>query len=274
MLDFNFTKMHSLGNDFVMLDGINTDIRLTVEQLRQIADRRQGIGCDQIIRLERSAQADFFMRIFNADGSEVGQCGNGARCLGRFILDQCLSKKNRFEVETISTRFNVDVSTDELVTIELAPPIFEPRLIPFVADSISDNYDLDIEGELKKISAVSMGNPHAVLMVDDVNKAPVETLGKAVEKHNRFPERANVIFVQIENKHSLKLRVWERGVGETFACGSGACAAVAVCYRQKKIAENVNVTLPGGSLSISWDGSNCLSMTGPAVKVFEGRWVL
>ncbi|MDP6551409.1 MAG: diaminopimelate epimerase [Arenicellales bacterium] len=267
--------MHSLGNDFVMLDGVSAPIALSPEAVRNIADRHRGIGCDQLIVAEPCADgADFFMRIYNTDGSESGQCGNGARCLSRFVREQGLTEKQTLEIETISTRFTLSLGTKGQVSAELAAPVFEPQKIPFRAGEMADGYSVSVGGQTFRIGAVSVGNPHAVLLVDDIDNAGVAEIGPAIEYHPDFPERTNVGFVQIEDRAHLKLRVWERGVGETLACGSGACAAVSVCRRWELIDDSVSVTLPGGTLALFWPGSGPVRMSGPTERVFDGLWSL
>ena len=268
-----FTKMHSLGNDFVMLDGVRTPLDLDTVMVKQLADRNHGVGCDQLIVAQPGiGDADFFMRIFNADGSESGQCGNGARCFGRFLIEQGLTERRELEIQTISTRIHLTVADNWQVTAQLAPPSFEPRDIPFNARAVADDYPIVVGGESHRIGTVSMGNPHAVLIVDDIDVAGVDQLGPMLECHSDFPQRTNVGFVQVVDRQTLCLRVWERGVGETLACGSGACAAVAVCRLQERIDDTVCVTLPGGPLSVTWPGHGPISMNGPAVNVFDGQW--
>tara|TARA_B100001971_G_scaffold126494_1_gene116468 strand:- start:347 stop:1171 length:825 start_codon:yes stop_codon:yes gene_type:complete len=268
-----FTKMHSLGNDFVMLDGVRTPLDLDAALVRQLADRNHGVGCDQLIVAQSAiSDADFFMRIFNADGSESGQCGNGARCFGRFLIEQGLTECRELEIQTISTRIRLTVADGWQVTAQLAPPSFEPRDIPFNAPAVASDYPIVVGGETLRIGAVSMGNPHAVLIVDDIDAAGVDQLGPMLECHCDFPQRTNVGFAQVVDRQTLRLRVWERGVGETLACGSGACAAVAVCRLQERIDDTVCVTLPGGLLSVTWPGHGPISMNGPAVSVFDGQW--
>ena len=270
-----FTKMHSLGNDFVMLNGIDESIDLSAEQARQIADRHYGVGCDQIILVQPAdGEADFLMRVFNTDGSESGQCGNGARCLGEFLRDQGLTSRESVHIQTQSTQFELKMQEKGVVSAALAAPNFEPRDIPLIAQTQEDYYDLKIKDQSFRVGAVSMGNPHAVILVDDVSIAPVAEIGSAIECHAAFPENANVGFLEIAGRDQLRLRVWERGVGETLACGSGACAAVAVAHRWGRIEASVTVTLPGGRLALSWPGSGPVWMTGPTTTVFQGVWDL
>lgn len=271
-----FTKMHGLGNDFVVIDAIRQPISLTPEQIRFIADRHFGIGCDQVLLVEESRQsdADFRYRIFNADGSEVAQCGNGARCFARFIRDKQLSEKDKILVDTDAGQLLLSFDGD-LVTVNMGVPRHHPVQIPLKAEQEEKFYTAEVNGIEKAFGAVSLGNPHAVLQVIDVQLAPVEELGEALENHPVFPERANIGFMQVVNPNELKLRVYERGTGETLACGSGACAAVVVGIEQHLLAHDVVVNLPGGQLKIQWQGrGHPVLMTGPAVSVYEGSIVL
>ena len=221
-----FTKMQGAGNDFMVIDGISQSIQLTAEQIKALAHRQFGVGFDQLLLVETSTIADFKYRIFNADGSEVAQCGNGARCFVRFVVDQHLTEKREISVETASGIITPKLEDNGLVTVNMGAPRFNPNEIPFVADATATTYKLDVGGQQIEVSAVSMGNPHAVLVVDDVETAPVAALGSQIELHPRFPERVNAGFMQIVDAHHIKLRVFERGTGETLACGTGACAAV------------------------------------------------
>ena len=223
-----FSKMHGLGNDFVVIDAINQQVHLTTEQVRFIADRRFGVGCDQLLLVEKpqSDEAEFRYRIFNADGGEVEQCGNGARCFARFVYDKGLTSNTHIPVETAAGLIVLELSGDDLVTVNMGVPNLLPESLPFIADAQSNSYNIEVAGKDYAIAAVSMGNPHAVLRVDDVDKAPVEELGPMLESHPRFPQRVNVGFMQVVSRHAIKLRVFERGAGETLACGTGACAAV------------------------------------------------
>src|SRR3990172_3534157 len=229
-----FTKMHGLGNDFVVIDAINQPIALTADQIRFIADRRLGVGCDQVLLVEspRHAGVDFAYRIYNADGSEVEQCGNGARCFARFVWDEGLSKKTELTVETISGIIRPRIEADGQVSVNMGAPNTRPQDIPFVAESEALSYAVQVAGQSVEMSVVSMGNPHAVLQVDDVTRAPVETLGPLLEVHERFPARVNVGFMEVVDRGHIRLRVYERGTGETLACGTGARAALVVGRRQ------------------------------------------
>ena len=277
-MNLRFTKMHGLGNDFVVIDLINQSLTFTNELAHHLADRRFGIGCDQVLLVEQSDRddVDFRYRIFNADGSEVEQCGNGARCFARFMHDKGLTDKDTIRVETASGIIEPRIEGPEQVTVDMGAPILSPPAIPFAAEQQSPSYAIDVAGRTERIGAVSMGNPHAVLIVDDVTTAPVETLGPALESHPRFPNRVNVGFMQINDRQHIALRVFERGTGETLACGTGACAAVVAGRVQGLLDETVQVTLPGGNLMISWRKSDTenpapVLMTGPAVRVFEGE---
>jgi len=276
-MEINFTKMHGLGNDFVVIDAINQAIKLTPEQIRSIANRRFGVGCDQLLLVEKpqTSEAEFRYRIFNADGGEVEQCGNGARCFAKFVIENRLTTNKKIPVETNSGLIVLVLESNGEVTVNMGVPKFEPASLPFTADTQATEYDLQTSAGIMKVAAVSMGNPHVVIEVDDVDEAPVEVLGAEIEKHNRFPERVNVGFMQIVSANSIRLRVYERGAGETLACGTGACAAVATGIYRGKLLENVKVSLPGGELVIRWGGENeALYMTGPATHVYEGKILL
>lgn len=269
----SFTKMHGLGNDFVVIDAINQAVNLTPEQIQFMANRHFGIGFDQLLMVEKaiSDNADFKYRIFNADGSEVGQCGNGARCFARFVRDKKLSSKNEICVDTNSGQLLLRFNDQDLITVNMGIPKHQPTEIPLVAERELLLYTLDIDGVKTAFGAVSMGNPHAVIQVDNVETAPVTNLGKILESHPIFPERANIGFMQIMDRQTIKLRVYERGAAETLACGSGACAAVVIGIEQNLLDNTVNVKLPGGELNISWSGrGSSVLMTGSASYVFDG----
>lgn len=272
-MNLTFTKMHGLGNDFVVIDAINQNVDLTPEQARFIADRHRGVGCDQLLLVERphSSEVDFRYRIFNADGGEVGQCGNGARCFYRFVVDKQLSSKSELSVETASGIIRLRLEDDGQVTVEMGRPRFNPADIPFEVDAGADRFPLMVGGEQIEIGAVSMGNPHAVMLVADIDSAPVDQLGPQLESHPRFPERVNAGFMQVMSRERIRLRVFERGAGETLACGTGACAAMVVARQWGVVDDRVNVDLPGGRLLIQWPGGDAsVMMTGPAETVFEG----
>ncbi|HRE18266.1 MAG TPA: diaminopimelate epimerase [Rhodocyclaceae bacterium] len=269
-----FSKMHGLGNDFVVLDGIRQSVQLGPEQLRLLADRRFGVGCDQILLVEKAQQpdVDFRYRIFNADGSEVEQCGNGARCFVRFVVDQHLTDKHEIRVETLGGIIGPRLEANGEVTVDMGVPRFRPAEIPFVSDSDAVIQPLQVGDKTVDISVVSMGNPHAVQVVDDVDTAPVAQQGPLIESHARFPQRVNAGFMQVENRHAIRLRVYERGAGETLACGTGACAAVVAGIRRGLLDSPVRVTTRGGDLNFTWGGAGQpVMMTGPAVTVFEGE---
>jgi diaminopimelate epimerase len=269
-----FTKMHGLGNDFVVLDATRAPLELSREQLRRIADRRFGAGCDQILQVEKPRQpgTDFYYRIFNADGGEVEQCGNGARCFVRYVREHGLTDKNEIRVGTPGGVIVPRLEADGRVTVDMGVPEFDPARIPFQAERRAPTYMLDVGGRQVEISALAMGNPHAVQWVADVASAPVRTEGAAIETHPRFPQRVNAGYMQVVSRKHIRLRVFERGAGETLACGTGACAAVAAGIQRKLLDSRVTVTTRGGDLGISWEGEGKpVLMTGPAVTVFEGE---
>jgi diaminopimelate epimerase len=273
-MQIEFTKMHGIGNDFVVIDAINQAIDLATEDVRFIADRHFGVGCDQLLLVERPTQpdAEFRYRIFNADGGEVSQCGNGARCFARFVTERGMTHSRRIPVETASGMIYLQVERGDDVTVDMGVPCFSPAALPFMAEGEAEYHDLMVNGIMYAIGAVSVGNPHAVLLVDSVDSAPVEILGAAIENHERFPRRVNVGFMEIIDRSRVRLRVYERGTGETLACGSGACAAAAIGIRNWLLDETVQVDLRGGSLTIRWPGAgNSLLMTGPAQTVYQGR---
>ncbi len=267
-----FTKMQGAGNDFIVIDGINQAIQLSADQIKTLAHRQFGIGFDQLLLVESSGLADFKYRIFNADGSEVAQCGNGARCFVRFVSEQRLTDKREIRVETASGIITPKLEDNGLVTVNMGAPRFAPGEIPFIADAVATTYTLDINNRQVEISAISMGNPHAVQVVDNVETAPVVELGSQIEVHPRFPARVNAGFMQIVDAHHIKLRVFERGSGETLACGTGACAAVVAGIQRGLLQSPVRVTARGGELHIAWQGGDSpVMMTGPAVTVFTGE---
>ncbi|NYS61137.1 diaminopimelate epimerase [Vreelandella salicampi] len=273
----HFTKMHGLGNDFVMVDLVTQRARLTDAHVRELSDRRFGIGFDQLLVVEppRDPDMDFRYRIFNADGSEVENCGNGARCFARFVRDQRLTHKNEIHVETSGGPLVLTIQHDGQVRVDMGRPRFTPSALPFDAPGDQPLHELNVDGEVLEISVVSMGNPHAVLEVENVESAPVARLGPSIEAHPRFPHKVNVGFMQVVSPSEIRLRVFERGSGETLACGTGACAAVASGIRQGLLKSPVKVHLPGGELSIEWpDPEASLIMVGPATRVFDGRVAL
>ena len=273
-MKLKFAKKHGLGNDFVVFDATRAPLELSAAQLRQIADRRFGVGCDQILQVERprDADTDFYYRIFNADGGEVEQCGNGARCFVRFVHDRGLTKKSEIRVGTASGVIVPRLEADGMVTVDMGAPEFSPARIPFEAPQQAPTYALDAGGRTVEINALSMGNPHAVQFVADVDAAPVAEEGALIERHARFPRRVNAGFVQVVDRARIRLRVFERGAGETLACGTGACAAVVAGIQRGLLDARVRVTTRGGDLSILWEGEGRpVLMTGPAVTVFQGE---
>ncbi|HDM8171960.1 TPA: diaminopimelate epimerase [Vibrio harveyi] len=273
-MHFHFSKMHGLGNDFMVVDCITQNVFFSQDLIRRLADRHTGVGFDQLLVVEApyDPETDFHYRIFNADGSEVEQCGNGARCFARFVRLKGLTNRYSISVSTKKGKMSLDVEDDGEVTVNMGVPEFEPNKIPFKAKQKEKTYIMRAGDKTLFCGAVSMGNPHVVTVVDDVDTAEVETLGPLLESHERFPERVNAGFMQVVNRNHIRLRVYERGAGETQACGSGACGAVAVGILQGLLDENVKVSLPGGDLRISWQGpGKPLFMTGPATHVFDGQ---
>lgn len=273
-MKLQFTKMHGAGNDFVVIDNSAGNIALSGDQIKQIADRHFGVGCDQLLMVETatSTQVDFRYRIFNADGGEVEQCGNGARCFVRFVVEKGLTKKHQIDVETAGGIITLLLQNNGQVTVNMGIPDFEPTALPFSAAQQQSQYALPILDKNITISALSMGNPHAVMLVDDVEKAPVTSLGPQIESHPLFPKHVNAGFMQVSSKHTIYLRVYERGSGETLACGSGACAAVVSGIQLNLLASPVTVHTRGGRLHIEWAGEGRpVMMTGPAEIVFEGE---
>jgi len=272
-----FTKMHGLGNDFVVIDATAARVALSPAQLRHIADRHFGVGCDQILMVEpaRSADTDFYYRIFNADGGEVEQCGNGARCFVRYVRERGLTEKSVIRVGTLGGVIEPRLEADGQVTVNMGVPEFEPARIPFLAPAQAARYDLEVNKKTLKINVLSMGNPHAVQVVPDVAAAPVSSEGPLIEAHPRFPQRVNAGYMQIVDRAHIRLRVYERGAGETLACGTGACAAVVAGMERGLLDGRVTVSTRGGDLVIVWAGTGQpVLMTGPAVSVFDGEMVL
>lgn len=272
-----FTKMHGLGNDFVVFDAITQPVALAREQIRFIADRHFGVGCDQLLLVERARRpdTDFHYRIFNADGQEVEHCGNGARCFMRFVRDKGLTRSDEIRVGTLAGVIVLRLEADGQVTVEMGNPTFDPPKIPFVARERALTYSLEVDGKSLEISVLSIGNPHAIQLVSDVDAAPVATQGPLIERHPRFPQGANAGYMQIVERDRIRLRVYERGAGETLACGTGACAAVVAGIMRGLLASRVTVSTRGGDLRIVWEGEgSAVLMTGPAVTVFEGEMEL
>ncbi len=273
-MHFHFSKMHGLGNDFMVVDCITQNAYFSPDLIRRLADRHTGVGFDQLLVVEApyDPETDFHYRIFNADGSEVEQCGNGARCFARFVRMKGLTNKYSISVSTKKGKMILNVGDGDDITVNMGVPEFEPSKIPFRAKQMEKTYIMRVEERTLFCGAVSMGNPHVVTVVDDIMTADVETLGPLLESHERFPERVNAGFMQIVNRNEINLRVYERGAGETQACGSGACGAVAVGILQGLLDENVKVNLPGGSLDIQWKGvGSPLYMTGPATHIYDGQ---
>ncbi|NPA71358.1 MAG: diaminopimelate epimerase [Gammaproteobacteria bacterium] len=274
-MTLKFTKMQGLGNDFMVVDAIHQSISFSEALIQQWADRHFGVGFDQLLIVETATQdgIDFRYRIFNADGSEVQQCGNGARCFARFVYDKGLTDKTEIKVETASGVIVLYIEATGLVRVNMGAPNFAPKSLPFIQAQQMDHYPVMVEGQKISLGAVSMGNPHAVVMVEHIKTAPVAELGKALESHELFPERVNVGFVFRETRSHVRLRVYERGAAETLACGTGACAAMAVLRSWDFVGDEVTVSLPGGDLQIKWDGQpeSPVWMSGPAVTVFEGE---
>ncbi|HAT2067422.1 TPA: diaminopimelate epimerase [Legionella pneumophila] len=273
-MGIKFTKMHGLGNDFIVLDGVNQSIQLTVEQIQKLANRHTGIGFDQCLLIE-SSQAegiDFNYRIFNADGQEVGQCGNGARCIALFARYYGLTAKNKLTVATKTTLMDLIINEDNSVSVNMGIPRLAPSEIPLLADGQSPEYSLELNnGNTVNLHAISVGNPHAVLLVEDIETAPVNSLGQQISLHPQFPEQVNVGFMQIINHEKINLRVYERGCGETIACGSGAVAAAAIARLFYNLSDKITVHLPGGDLCIQWPYPTApIILTGPAAFVYEG----
>ena len=269
-----FTKMHGLGNDFVVLDATARSLQLSAAQLRSIADRHFGVGCDQILQVDppRESGTDFYYRIFNADGGEVEQCGNGARCFLRYVRDKGLTAKTEVRVGTRAGVIVPRLEADGQVTVDMGVPVFDPPRIPFDASERALTYNLDVQGKLLVISVISMGNPHAVQIVADVDNAPVASEGALIERHARFPERVNAGYAQVLDRAHIRLRVYERGAGETLSCGTGACAAAVAGIMRGLLDARVRVTTRGGDLAIAWAGEGePVMMTGPAVAVFDGE---
>jgi diaminopimelate epimerase len=272
-MQIQFSKMQGLGNDFVVIDNVTQNVFFSQEKIRQLSDRNFGIGFDQLLLVEPpyDPEQDFHYRIFNADGTEVSQCGNGARCFARFVKMKGLTNRNKIVVSTKAGRMVLYLEKDGLVTVNMGIPQFAPNLVPLKANKQEKTYIIRADDHTFFCGVVSMGNPHCVLLVDNVEQADVATMGPLLESHERFPEGVNVGFMQILNPSHVKLRVYERGAGETLACGSGACAAVAVGQLQNRLSRDVRVDLPGGSLKIRWQGrDNVLKMTGAAEHIFDG----
>nr|WP_231552724.1 diaminopimelate epimerase [Alcanivorax nanhaiticus] len=272
-----FTKMHGLGNDFMVIDGISQSLPenglpFPEDEIRRLGSRHFGVGFDQmlIVQPAQGGEADFRYRILNADGSEVSQCGNGARCFARFVREQGLTDKNEVVVETAAGQMTLSLTEDDQVTVNMGAPRWAPQDIPMAATEEADSYFLVSGTQAWEVGAVGLGNPHCTLLVENVDTAPVETAGPLLESHEQFPERVNVGFMQVVSRTEVRLRVYERGAGETLACGSGACAAVVIGQRRGLLDQQVTVHLPGGSLQIEYAGTGGIRMTGPASRVYDG----
>lgn len=272
-MKIKFTKMHGLGNDFIVMDAVTQSISLDKQIIQKLSDRHFGIGFDQCLLVEATddPQADFFYRVFNADGTQVEQCGNGARCILRFLIDQGLTHKKQLCLATLGGYLNLRLNQDNSVSVTMGEPIFEPSLIPFKTKQQQPSYTLSLNNKAITFHALSMGNPHAVIVVQDLDAQPISRVGAVLQKHPAFPHSVNVGFMQIIDATHIKLRVYERGSGETLACGSGACAAVVAGILAHGLAEQVQVSLPGGELMIHWPSTKQpVVLTGPAVRVYEG----
>lgn len=270
--------MQGLGNDFIVIDSLSQNVKINAEKIQKLADRNLGIGCDQVLFIEppKNPNIDFNYRIFNADGSEVQQCGNGARCLGKYVTDKNLTGKKSIRVSTINREILIEILDDKNILVEMGVPEFNPEKIPFIVndkvEKLGHEYKLKLPKGEENLIAVSMGNPHAVITTKNIDEAPLKHLGPILESHPNFPENVNVTFMQILSRNEIKIRVFERGVGETQACGTGACAAVAAGIKNNKLNNDVRVKLLGGELKIHWQGeSKSLVMSGAATTVFEGK---
>lgn len=273
-MPFEFTKMHGLGNDFIVINALEKPFNLPDRQIAQLAHRRTGVGFDQLLVVEPPDldEAEFTYRIFNADGGEVENCGNGARCFARYVTDKGLTGNKDILVSTSGGLMELSVQSDGRVLVRMDVPVFEPDEVPFVAQEAASTYDIEVDGQSLEFGVVAVGNPHAVTQVADVQRAEVERLGRLIETHERFPNRVNAGFMQVESRTEIALRVFERGVGETMACGTGACAAVAVGVAQGLLDRQVSVRLAGGELQVNWPGNEArIEMIGPCESVFDGR---
>lgn len=272
-----FTKMHGLGNDFVVMDNISHSIFLTEQTIQQMADRHTGIGFDQLLLIEAAHQPgiDFLYRIFNANGKEAEQCGNGARCIAKYLHDNHLITRNEVNVLTKAGVLKLKIQTDGMVTVNMGVPNFDPKLIPLSVTVQKNHYEILVDEQTIQFGAVSLGNPHAVIFVNDVAQAKVNELGSFMQYHHLFPKQVNVGFLQFVDRGHLKLRVFERGAGETLACGTGACAAMAIARKQNLVDEDVKIDLPGGQLKLTWASEkDPIFLTGPAETTFLGEWLI
>ncbi|PKH01776.1 diaminopimelate epimerase [Psychromonas sp. MB-3u-54] len=272
-MNIQFSKMHGLGNDFMVIDNVTQNVFLSKDTISRLADRNFGIGFDQLLMIEPpyDPELDFHYRIFNADGSEVEQCGNGARCFARFVKMKGLTQKRVINVSTAKGKIQLKIEHDGNITVDMGKPILEPAKVPFEAQKEEKTYILRVEDHTVLCGVVSVGNPHCVVLVDDIDSAPVETLGPLLENHERFPNKVNVGFLEIKSRDHARLRVWERGVGETLACGTGACAAAVVGQLQDKLNTHCTIELTGGELRLFWQPGQSVKMTGTADFVFDGQ---
>ncbi|WP_304985866.1 diaminopimelate epimerase [Coxiella-like endosymbiont] len=274
-MKINFTKMHGLGNDFVVIDATKQPFQMTTSQIQKMANRRLGVGFDQLLVIEppKDPTVDFHFCIFNADGSEVSQCGNGARCIARYIRANQLTERDELRVSTLKDILELKIQSDDKVSVKMGVPRFDPANIPFIAPKTANFYDLEIDNQKIKLGVVNIGNPHAIIPVNTIDALQVSKLSPQLSIHECFPEGTNVGFMQVINAQNIRLRVYERGAGETLASGSGACAAVAVGRRSGLLQERVVVNQPGGSLIVDWQGPlTPVIMTGPTATVFCGEW--
>ena len=273
-MSVKFTKMHGLGNDFVIFNAISQPINITSSIARKISNRHTGVGCDQLLIVEQSTRSDidFNYRILNHDGSEVGQCGNGARCLARYVHEQGLTNKQELTVKTITTELKLRVNSLDNITVDMGVPQFEPRAIPFAVSHRQAEYQFEVDNQMVNASVLAMGNPHCIQFIENIESAPVNTQGPKIESSKLFPERTNACYAQVVDRSYIKARVYERGVGETMACGSGACAIMVAARQNAVVDQNVTVELLGGPLELYWPGEGAqVEMTGPAVSVFESE---
>jgi diaminopimelate epimerase len=276
-MTLHFTKMHGLGNDFVVIDAVTQRVSLSRRQIRKLADRHLGIGCDQVLLVEPpiTPDADFMYRIYNADGSDAQQCGNGARCFGRFVVDRYLTNKSDLRVNTVNGVIQIRVHAHDDISVDMGAPRLAPDSLPFLPQDVPDNHQYQLrlsDGRRVRFTIVSMGNPHAVVLCRNLQRTPVEAIGKGLQSHPSFPESVNVGFLEVASRNQARLRVYERGAGETLACGSGACAAMVAARLQNLLDDTAELRLTGGTLKLSWAGENQpVIMRGAATRVFDGR---
>ena len=272
-MKIKFSKMQGSGNDFVVINSLTQNVRISPDMVRHIADRRLGVGCDQLLFIQApiNSETDFDLDFYNHDGSKAEQCGNGARCAAQYVFKKKLTGNRLIKMQTKASLVHLQLNDDKSVTADMGNPIFDPKKVPFDAPKESMLYKIDLDGTIADIAVVSMGNPHAIITVDNIDTAEVAKIGRLLQKHPRFPDRVNVNFMQLVNRKKIKLRVFERGVGETPACGTGSCAAVVAGVRQQVIDSRVEVSSPGGTLEVEWSGANNpVKVTGPVEHVFDG----